>query len=96
MPYAKDLNSFPSGHVSGASLFLLAVAGLTSLDIFKTKKTKNIYLYVAMGFIVIVAIARMIAACHFLTDVTAAAIIGLIISFFMPWCYKKEDGSLLW
>ncbi len=84
MDYAKDLKSFPSGHVSGASVFLVAAVGLTSLDIFKTKKAGNIYMYLAMGFMVLVAIARMIAACHFLTDVTAAAIIGLVVAFFMP------------
>ncbi|MBQ0045820.1 MAG: phosphatase PAP2 family protein [Mycoplasma sp.] len=96
VPYAKDLKSFPSGLVSGAAVFLIVVVGLTSLDVFKTKKTKNIYLYLSMGFMIIIAIARMIAACHFLTDVTAAAITGLVIAYFMPWCYKRNNGNLLW
>ncbi|XQP55385.1 MAG: phosphatase PAP2 family protein [Mycoplasmoidaceae bacterium] len=91
-----ELKSFPSGHTSAAMLMVLSIVSLNSLEIFKTKKVKNIFMYLSFVFVILVAFNRMIARCHFLTDVTGAAILALIVSFFMPWCYKKENGNLLW
>lgn len=91
-----QLKSFPSGHTSAAALMMLSIVSLNTLEIFKSKKVKNILMYSSFAFVVLVGFNRMIARCHFLTDVTAAMILGLIVSFFMPWCYKKENGKLLW
>ena len=94
--YRDQLKSFPSGHTSSAMLMVLSAIGITSLDIFKNKKINYVYIGLSFVLVVLVAFNRMIARCHFLTDVTTATILALVISFFVPWCYKKENGQLLW
>lgn len=94
--YRDQLKSFPSGHTSAAMLMVLSTVGLSSLNIFKSKKTN--YLYISLSFLLVLLVAfnRMLARCHFLTDVSGAAILALIVSFFVPWCYKRKNGQLLW
>lgn len=94
--YRDQLKSFPSGHTSAAMLTVLSAVGLTSLDIFKNKKINHLYIYLSLVLVVLIAFNRMIARCHFLTDVTGAAILALLVCYFVPWCYKKKDGQLLW
>lgn len=94
--YRDQLKSFPSGHTSAAMLMVLSTVGLSSLNIFKSKKTNYLYICLSLLLVLLIAFNRMIARCHFLTDVTGASILALIVSFFIPWCYKKKDGQLLW
>lgn len=94
--FRDQLKSFPSGHTSAAMLMVLSTIGLSSLNIFKSKRTNYLYIYLSFLLVVLVALNRMIARCHFLTDVTGATILALIVCYFMPWCYKTKEGKLLW
>ncbi|MBO4668335.1 MAG: phosphatase PAP2 family protein [Bacilli bacterium] len=75
-----NFKSYPSGHTAEASIILVAVTFLPFADE-KFKKYQMPLFYVACGLIVIVAFARILAAAHFLSDVSTGAtlMIGLTV-----------------
>ena len=75
-----NFKSYPSGHTAEASIILVAVTFLPFADN-KFKKYQMLLFYVACGLIVIVAFARILAAAHFLSDVSTGAtlMIGLTV-----------------
>ena len=79
--FAKDnFKSYPSGHTAEASIILVAVTFLPFAGE-KFKKYQMPLFYAACGLIVIVAFARILAAAHFLSDVSTGAtlMIGLTV-----------------
>ena len=75
-----NFKSYPSGHTAEASIILVAVAFLPFAGE-KFKKYQMPLFYAACGLIVIVAFARILAAAHFLSDVSTGAtlMIGLTV-----------------
>ena len=72
--------SFPSGHTQNFSTFLFAIA-------FYLKK-KWIFITASI-LVVLMMISRMYLGVHYLEDVVAAAIIGLIIAYTLHHYYNK-------
>jgi len=75
-PFSSELNSFPSNH--SASVFAV-------LHIFKGKS--NI---IWLIFSILVAFSRIYLGRHFLTDVIAGIVLGLVIGIFTDKFIKKK------
>ena len=77
---SDHFKSFPSGHTAEASIPLVIITflGLTSEDF---KKYQMPAFYCGCGLIVLVAFARILAAAHFLSDVSWGATITLALTF---------------
>ena len=78
---AKDnFKSYPSGHTAETSI-LLVVTTFFPLANPKLKKYQMPVFYVSCGLVVLVALARILAAAHFLSDVSwgATVMIALVI-----------------
>ena len=77
--YAHDnFKSFPSGHTAEASILFVPITFLP-LAHDKFKKIQMPAFYGACGLVVLVALARILAAAHFLSDVSMGATIMLTL-----------------
>ncbi len=77
---SDNFKSFPSGHTAEASIALVTIVFLPLAD----KKFEKIQLPLflgACGLILLVAFARILAAAHYLSDVSMGATIMLILLF---------------
>lgn len=70
-----EFKSFPSGHTASAAYALTLIALKNCIPSLKDKEM--LLTGIAFGWIILTAIARIIAGAHFLTDVT----FGFLISF---------------
>lgn len=81
----RGFSSFPSGHTT--SVFALA----TMLALFeKNKKWNILYLLVAVG----VGYSRIYLGQHFLSDVLAGSLIGMLLSVLVHWLFPEKFRSL--
>lgn len=71
---SDNFKSYPSGHTAEAAI-LLVTSNFLPLAHEKFKKHQFTIFYVSVGLIVVVAIARILAAAHFLSDVSTGAFI---------------------
>lgn len=71
-----NFKSYPSGHTAEASI-LLVCATLFPLADNKLRKYQMPFFYGACGLVVLVAFSRILAAAHFLSDVSFGATITL-------------------
>lgn len=71
---SDNFKSYPSGHTAEASI-LLATSNFLPLANAKFKKYQRPIFYSSYGLIVVVAFARILAAAHFLSDVSFGAFI---------------------
>lgn len=78
--YSFDTNSFPSGHSS------LIAANFFYLKNFLKKKLKIIFAII----VVLVTFSRLYLGMHYLTDVIAGLVIGIIIG----WAYYRLAGKI--
>lgn len=79
--YAKDnFKSFPSGHTAEASILLVA-ATLFPLADERIKKYQMLIFYGSCALVLLVALARILAAAHFLSDVSMGATIITVLLF---------------
>lgn len=85
-PSTSTGNSFPSGHVQNFSSFLFA-AGFYS-------KKKNILLGAAI-LSTLMAISRMYLGVHFLEDVLASLVLGVITAYIISIVFKKVTDKQL-
>ena len=75
---SDNFKSFPSGHTAEAAIMMAPVTFLPLAN----RKYRNIqkYLYIgAFALILIVAFARILAAAHYLSDVSTGATIMLLL-----------------
>ncbi len=70
----KHSNSFPSGHTTYCCTMFLTYPLCLAFD--KLKKFAPFMYAFSTAYVILVAVTRMIAGAHYLTDVAAAAIIG--------------------
>ena len=82
-------NSFPSGHTSTAFTFALLLA-------FLVRRRFAIYVFPLLAFLV--GYSRVYLAQHFVTDVVAGTIIGIISSYlalviYDAWRKKKKAAK---
>lgn len=85
-PSTSSGNSFPSGHTQLFSTFLYGAA-------FYLKKK---WIYIASSILVILMMmSRIYLGVHYLEDVVAAAIIGLILGYIIYYFYDKIHGNQL-
>ena len=80
--FSATHKSFPSGHTVTASYAIIGICVISKLDLFKKKYVNNCLLFVAIATTLVVAFARIIAGKHWLTDVSGALGIGIIVCFF--------------
>lgn len=74
---SNEFKSFPSGHTAGAGLSFLAMLLPSTSD--KWNKRDTMCFIVPLIYTVIVAFTRMVMGAHFLSDVTAGAIVSFTI-----------------
>lgn len=74
----EELKSFPSGHTSAATC-ILAYSLLPLVKNSDNKKTANRCLAVSLCYILVVAMSRIVAGAHFVSDVTGGFATCLII-----------------
>ena len=73
-----NFKSYPSGHTAEASILLVPITFLP-LAHDKFKKIQMPAFYCACGLVLLVALARILAAAHFLSDVSMGATIMLAL-----------------
>ena len=73
-----DFKSFPSGHTAEVSILFIPATFLP-LAHDKFKKIQMPTFYCACGLVLLVALARILAAAHFLSDVSWGATIILTL-----------------
>ncbi len=81
----EELKSFPSGHTAAASCILL----YSLLPLVKNKDNSKLadrLLILGLGYILIVAISRIIAGAHFVSDVTAGFAFCMLVIYL---AYRK-------
>lgn len=81
----EELKSFPSGHTAAASCVLLYAL----LPLVKNKDNSKIaerLVILGLGYILIVAISRIIAGAHFVSDVTAGFAFCVLVIYL---AYRK-------
>lgn len=67
-------NSFPSGHTTYCCTMFLTYPLCLAFD--KLKKFAPFMYAFSMAYVILVAVSRLVAGAHYLTDVVAAAVIG--------------------
>lgn len=77
---SDNFKSYPSGHTAEASILILPITFLPLADN-RFKKYQMPLFYGACGLVVLVAFARILAAAHFLSDVSTGATIMLTLVF---------------
>ncbi len=80
---SDNFKSFPSGHTTYAtlSLFVLPMLTLLSKKSEDDRKLQIILFYVGLIWVLLVALSRILANAHYLSDVSGAAFICLILVF---------------
>ena len=73
-----NFKSYPSGHTAEASILLVPITFLPLADE-KFKKYQMPLFYCGCGLVLLVAFARILAAAHFLSDVSTGATIMLTL-----------------
>ena len=73
-----NFKSYPSGHTAEISILFVAVTFLPLADN-KYKKYQMPLFYITCGLVLLVAFARILAAAHFLSDVSTGATIMLAL-----------------
>ena len=73
-----NFKSYPSGHTAEASILLVPITFLPLADS-KFKKYQMPLFYCACGLVLLVAFARILAAAHFLSDVSWGATIMIAL-----------------
>ena len=77
--FKDEFKSYPSGHTTEASILFVPVTFLP-LAHEKFKKYQMPLFYASCGLVVLVAFARILAAAHFLSDVSTGATIMLTLT----------------
>ena len=75
---SDNFKSYPSGHTAEASILLMPIVFLPLADD-KFKKYQMPLFYFGCGLIVVVAFARILAAAHFLSDVSTGATVMITL-----------------
>ncbi len=85
----NDFRSFPSGHVLQCMALIFALPPLA--EIYRCLKGRQILLFAAGAvFAVLVGISRMVMGAHFLSDVSAGALLALIFGL-VELCILKTE-----
>lgn len=77
--------SFPSGHATISTIFLLSGIFLIS-PLIKNRFSKNIFIFIVYIIFPLVAFSRIYISAHWLSDVIAGVILGLISFVFAKKC----------
>ena len=77
---SEEFKSFPSGHTGEAAILMIA-ATFIPVASEKVRKYQVPCFYIAFAFTLFVAFSRILAAAHFLSDVSMAGILACLLSF---------------
>lgn len=93
-PISDNFKSFPSGHTASAGTSLILIFAPKTLNI-KNNKIKISLFLIPIIYIICTQLARIISGAHFLSDVSAALMLDIIIIFissrFLLKKYIKKD-----
>ncbi len=90
----KKSSSFPSGHMTMATIFYSIIAYYT--NIVYEKKFKKVIYYVAGVLLTSVGLSRLYLGAHWLTDVIGAVLLGFSIAFFTLIIFRTRRSSQLY
>lgn len=94
----EDSFSFPSGHATTA-VFIFGFIAYQTIQHFKSKKLRCFIVLLTVIFIILIDLSRMYLGVHFLSDVIAGNIIGLLGLFLIigidQWCIAQKKYSQL-
>lgn len=77
---SEEFKSYPSGHTGEASVLLTAIT-LLPVASKKMRKAQLPLFIVSFAFVCLVGFARILAAAHFLSDVSTGAAIAMVLCF---------------
>ena len=80
--FSSKYHAFPSGHTASSTAFFVAL-------FLKRKKIGAPLLLIP----VLIALSRMVVGAHYLSDVTFAAILGVICAVLATWWLSTRDSS---
>lgn len=83
----SSANSFPSGHTTYSCTIFMSALFCTAFD--KLKKAAPYFTALSFVYVAAMGYSRMVAGAHYLTDVTAGAIIGYTAFIVCRTIYKK-------
>ncbi|MCR5348659.1 MAG: phosphatase PAP2 family protein [Bacilli bacterium] len=77
---SEEFKSFPSGHTCETSILLVTVVFMPLINP-KLAKRQTLFFCLAAGAIVLVGFGRILAAAHFLSDVSMGAFLMVLLAF---------------
>lgn len=87
----EEFKSFPSGHMSEATLTILLT--LLPAVIPKIKKWEPLLVGSGLAFPILVAVSRIIMGAHFLSDVTVGFACTYIIALLLVWAFQLRQTT---
>ena len=90
--FGENDYSFPSGHATIATVFLLSSIFLLA-PLFKNNFSRKLFLLIAWIIFPLIAFSRIYLSVHWTTDVIAGIVLGAICFVFstIVCCHKKEN-----
>lgn len=87
----EEFKSFPSGHVANAALILFITLLPSFIPAWEKHKTK--LKFVAYGWVILVALSRIVMGAHFISDVAVGFIVTLLVYLFFSKVYKVRTSQ---
>ena len=85
-----EFKSFPSGHTNVAALTMPVLAFLPAISS-KIKVNGRVLFYAGFAYTLIVAISRITVAAHFLSDVSFALLISILVYLVIDLLWFRSD-----
>jgi membrane-associated phospholipid phosphatase len=97
-PINKKKNDYDNSFPSGATAFAFLGATFTSITFSQEYPESKLKLPIIIGSYTLatgIGTMRILAGCHFLTDVIAGAAIGSLYGWLIPWLHQKKSNEKL-
>jgi membrane-associated phospholipid phosphatase len=86
----EEFKSFPSGHVANAALILFITLLPSFIPAWEKHKAK--LKFVAYGWVILVALSRIVMGAHFLSDVTVGFLVTLLVFLLFSKLFKVKSA----
>jgi membrane-associated phospholipid phosphatase len=84
----EEFKSFPSGHVANAALILFITLLPSFIPALEKHKIK--LKFVVYGWVILVALSRIVMGAHFISDVTVGFVVTLLVFLLFSKVYKVK------